>query len=129
MGAYREGVQSHRTGKKNEKRKKKERKRKTDSPVQTPTGLTYVVRVRGFGGGAQGGARGWRSDGWHWEGVCRYLATAWMLRFLGVRVRREARGLSGAGGRAHELGKKKKKKHTTCSSCCAYTADARAGGR
>ena len=65
--------------------------------------------VRGFGGGAQGGARGRRSDGWHWEGVHRYLATAWMARFLGVRVRREARGLSGAGGAAHELGKKKKK--------------------
>ena len=36
----------------------------------------------------------------------QYLATAWMLRLLGVRVRREMCRLSGAGGRAHELRKK-----------------------
>ena len=42
-------------------------------------------------------------------GVCRELVTARVLRLLGVRARREVRGLSG-GGRAHELGKKERKK-------------------
>jgi len=51
-------------------------------------------------------------------------------------VHREARGLSGAGSRAHELGGKKRKnkvtcsnphKNATCSLCCTCAADAQTG--
>ena len=71
-----------------------------DSPeTPTSTGLTYVMCVRGFGEGAQGGACGRHLQGWHWEGVCRGLAMAQVLRLLGARAYREACGLLGAEGR------------------------------
>ena len=63
--------------------------------------------------------------------------TVWALQILGVRVHREACGLSGAGSGAHKLGEKKRKnkvtcsnphKNTTCLSYCMCTADTQTGG-
>jgi len=101
----------------------------------------------------QGGAQGWHGNdgiqmatgadvvvcfGGRCGGWCSSrLATAWVLRILGVRACREAHGLSGVGSGAHELGGKKRKnkvtcsnphKNATCSSCCTCAADAQTGG-
>jgi len=58
----------------------------------------------GSGGGGCGLVAGVDSS------VHQELATAEVLRLLGIRVRKESHGLSGAGGGAHELGREKRKK-------------------
>jgi len=88
-----------------EKKNERRTHRFKDPQNHQPPQATCVVCVCGFGGGARGRCSG----GWHQEGVHRYLATARMLRLLGVRecAGRHAgcRG-RGVGAGAHELGKK-----------------------
>ena len=148
-------MQTHRTGKKNEKRKKKERQTHRFEPPQNyrpPQALrvscmreasVQACREGREGGVAMTAQRQQREWLWWRDSVAGaeggIHATAWALRILGVRARREARarGLSGEGSGAHELrGKKRKKKVThsnphkkaTSSSCCTCAADAQTGG-
>jgi len=98
----------------------------------TSTGLACVMHVRGFDAGVQRGARGRRSRGWHWEGVCQDLAVVQVL-LLGVRVHREACRLSGAGGGTRSWEEKREKKDSnmhknmTCLSRCVCAVDVWAG--
>ena len=94
-------------GKKNEKQKKSE---KRTHRKHRPPQASRVMCVRGFGEGAQGGAWGRRSRGWHRESVRQGLAMARVLRLLGARAHREARGLSGAEGRGRSTRSQGEKK-------------------
>jgi len=64
----------------------------------------------GSGGGGCGLVAG--VDG----GVRQELAMAEVLRLLGVRVCKESRRLSGAGGGAYKLGREKRKQKVTYSN-------------
>ena len=133
MGACRGCVQTHRTGKKKTKsEKKKERQTHRFEPPQNyrpPQALRVScmreASVRACREGREGGVamtaqRQRRERLWWRDSVAGaeggIHVTAWALRILGVRARREARarGLSGEGSGAHELrGKKGKKKSPT----------------
>ena len=119
-------MRSHRTGKKKKKSEKKERKWKTDLPVQTPTGLTYVVCAWLRWGRAGRRAReafGRVALGGYLSIPCNGMDGS----ISGCKGVQGGARVVGGGGRSAQT--QKKKKNTTCSSCCACAADVRVGGR